>query len=171
MNAAAEKHISEDRITQVVAEGGGLRPDEQKHLGQCGDCRDRITALEDDLRRLQRAAVWRTPAPKRAFVLPAERPEGHSRRSWRVAWAAGTALSVALVALFLWVGRGERLPGLPPSAPSTATWEDPEMAEINMLAENALPEAYQILSESLDGGYDEEFVDFLIPPLEDDSVS
>ena len=40
-----------------------------------------------------------------------------------------------------------------------------------MLAENALPEVYLDLSESLDGGYDEGFIDFLIPPLDDDSVS
>ena len=169
--AAAANHIPENRIVQVVADGGGMRPAEQKHLDQCGDCRHRMTALEDDLSRLRQEAIRAVPAPRRSFVLPADLPEGVRRFPWRMAWAAGTVLSAALLVLFLWSGQDNRPPGLPPTAPTTATWEDPEMVRVNMLAENALPEAYLFLSESLDGGYDEGFIDFLIPPLEDDSVS
>ena len=47
----------------------------------------------------------------------------------------------------------------------------PELIEVNRLGENALPEAYLALSESLIGGYDEGFIDFLIPPLDEDHVS
>ena len=63
------------------------------------------------------------------------------------------------------------MPGLPPTTPPVAALDDPEMMEVNMLAENALPEAYLVLSESLDGGYDEGFINFLIPSLDDDPVS
>ena len=171
MSTDAASHIPEKRIIQMIAEGG-VRRDEQAHLEQCAHCRDMMAALESDLGQLHQQAVLAAPAPQRHFVLPADRPERHGFRRWRLGWAAaGTVLSAALLAIFLWTGGDNHLPGLPPSAPPMAEWEDPEMIEVNLLAENALPEAYLVLSESLDGGYDEGFIDFLIPSLDDDSVS
>jgi hypothetical protein len=47
------------------------------------------------------------------------------------------------------------------------------MEAIRMLAENAMPASYQAISESLDHQASEEegFIDFLIPPLTEESVS
>jgi hypothetical protein len=171
MSADAARHIPENRIIQMVADGG-MRRDEQKHLEQCAPCRDMMTALESDLDRLRLQAELTTPAPQRHFVLPADRTEHRRIRRWHLGWAAaGTVLSAALLTIFLWGGGDHRLPGRMPTTPPLAALDDPEMIEVNLLAENALPEAYLVLSESLDGGYDEGFIDFLIPPLDDDSVS
>jgi hypothetical protein len=48
--------------------------------------------------------------------------------------------------------------------------EDPEMIEVRMLAENAMPLTYQAISESIEFDPEEAegFIDFLIPPLEED---
>jgi hypothetical protein len=171
VNADAATHILESRIIQIIADGG-LRPAEREHLESCGHCRAMLTELEGDLDILRQRAAQTAPVPGRHFVLPADLPERHAVRRWRWGWAAlGTVLSAALIVLFLQVGEKNRLPGLPPTATPIAEWEDPELIEINRLAENALPEAYLALSESLDGGYDEGFIDFLIPPLDDNSVS
>lgn len=171
MNADAARHIPENRIIQIIADGGGRR-DEQEHLDRCGTCRDMMAALATDLDRLRQQAVLAAPAPQRHFVLPADRPQRHRFRRWHLGWAAaGTVLSAALLTIFLWGGGDSRLPGRPPTTPPVAALDDPEMIEVNMLAENALPEVYLVLSESLVGGYDEGFIDFLIPSLDDDSVS
>jgi len=168
----AVHHIPENRIIQIVADGTGLTPEENAHLEGCGSCRNMLTALEGDLDRLRRQAAQVAPAPERRFVLPVDQSEHHPWRRWRLGWAAlGTAISVALLVLFFRVGGENRLPGLPPTGPTVAAWVDPEMEEVNRLAENALPEAYLALSESLEGGYDEEFIDFLISPLDSDPVS
>jgi len=171
MSADAANHIPENRIIQMIADGGGRR-DEQEHLEQCGHCRDMMAALEGDLDQLRQQAALAAPAPQRHFVLPADQPQRHRFRRRHLGWAAaGTVLSGALLTIFLWGWGDHRLPGLPPNTPPVAALDDPEMIEVNMLAENALPEAYLVLSESLDGGYDEGFIDFLIPSLDDDSVS
>lgn len=171
MSADAASHIPENRIIQMIADGGGRR-DEQDHLDQCALCRDKFAALESDLDQFRQQAALASPAPQRHFVLPADQPQRHPFQRWRLGWAAaGTVLSVALLTIFLWRGADNRLPGFPPTTPPVAALDDPEMMEVNMLAENALPEAYLVLSESLEGGYDEGFIDFLIPSLDDDSVS
>ena len=171
MSADTERHIPEDRIIQMIADGG-IGRNEQAHLEQCTHCRGMLTALESDLDQFRQKAAMAAPAPQRRFVLPADQPERLGLRRWRLGWAAaGTALCAALLTIFIWSGDANRLPGMSPTTPPLAALEDPEMVEINMLAENALPDAYLFLSESLDGGYDEGFIDFLIPSLDDDSVS
>jgi hypothetical protein len=168
----AVDHIPEDRIIRIVADTTELTPEEKAHLDQCGHCRNMLAELEGDLHRLRRQAAQAAPAPERRFVLPVDRSRQHPWHRWRWGWAAlGTAASAALLILFLQVGGEDRLPGLPPTGPTEAAWVDPEMEEVNRLAENALPEAYLALSEGLEGGYDEGFIDFLIPPLGSDPVS
>ena len=163
-------HIPEDRIIQIVADGRGAAPDEQVHLDRCGHCRNMMAELAGDLSLLRQQAARAAPDPERRFVLPAAQPATPRLRRWGWA-AAGTALSAVLLVMVILAGREGGLPGLSPQTQTTVQWEDPELVKINMLAENALPDVYLDLSESLDGGYDEGFIDFLIPPLDDDSVS
>ena len=171
MSADAASHIAESRILQIIAEGSA-QPGEQDHLKDCTRCRAVMTGIQSDLDRLRRQAAFATPTPERRFVLPADRPDRTFVYRWRWGWAAlGTVLSAALLIIFLQVGRQKRPPGLPSTSMPIAAWEDPEMIEINRLAKSALPESYLVLSESLEGGYDEGFIDFLIPPLDDNSVS
>jgi predicted anti-sigma-YlaC factor YlaD len=172
VNADAASHLSENRITRIVADDDAMHASERAHLAQCDSCRQALSALGKDLAQLRRLAVKATPAPERHFVLPAARSERHrlSRRRW--GWAAtGSVLSAALVTIFLWVGDNNRLPGISPTTLPVAAVEDPAMIKAQALAVNALPPAYLALSESLDGGYDKGFIDFLIPPLDDDSMS
>jgi len=164
-------HIPEDRILQIIAEGDA-RASEQAHLEGCQNCRAALTGLQDDLVRLRRKAALAAPVSERRFVLPAEPSGSLPVHRWRWGWATiGTVLSAVLLIVFLRTGGDQGLPTLPPTTPPLTAWEDPEMIEVNRLAENALPEAYLALSESLVGGYDEGFIDFLIPPLDEDHVS
>lgn len=172
MSSDTAAHIPEERILRIVAEGRGMRPAENAHLQHCGHCRAMLRELEEDLQRFRQQALAAAPAPGRRFVLPADGPARNPLRRLRWGWAAlGTVLSAALVVLFLQLGPEKPLPGLPTKTRPLAGWKDPEMVEVNRLAENPLPEAYLALSESLEGGYDEAFIDFLIPPLDDEPVS
>ena len=171
MSADTAPHIPEHRIVQIITDGGA-RSTEQAHLDHCGRCRTALNELQGDLGRFRRQAALAAPSPAKRFVLPADRPERHTIRRWRFGWAlAGTVLSVALLVLFLRMGDGWHLPGLLSPTPPIAQWADPEMTEVNQLAENPLPETYLALSESLDEGDEEGFIDFLIPPLNGDPVS
>jgi len=172
VNAEVASHLSENRIIRIVADDDAMHTSERAHLAQCDSCRQALSALGNDLEQLRRQAVKATPAPERHFVLPAARSERHrlSRRRWGWA-AAGSVLSAAFVAIVLWMGDNNGLPGISPTTLPVASVEDPAMIKAQALAVNALPPAYLALSESLDGGFDRGFIDFLIPPLDDDSMS
>lgn len=172
MSADAARHIGQDRILQIIADGEA-HASEALHLERCPSCRAALSGLQDDLHHLRQTAALAAPVHGRRFVLPADAPGRSAGHRWRWGWAAiGTLFSAALLVVFLRMGGDQHLPALPPTAPPLAGWEDPEMIDVNRLAENALPEAYLALSESLVGGYDNEgFIDFLIPPLDEDHVS
>ena len=171
MSADTAPHVPEHRIVQIIADRSA-RATEYAHLDHCGRCRTALTELQVDLGRFRQQATLAAPSPAKRFVLPADRPERHTIRRWRFGWAlAGTVLSLALLVLFLRTGDGWHLPGLSSPTPPITQWSDPEMTQVNQLAENPLPETYLALSESLDEGYEEGFIDFLIPPLNDDPAS
>ena len=56
MSADPATHIPEDRIIQIIADGGG-RATEQAHLNHCGHCRAVLTELQADLDRFRRSAT------------------------------------------------------------------------------------------------------------------
>lgn len=173
MNTRAARHLTDDDILRIVAGGPDAADPAEKHAAGCDLCRTRLDDLAGDLARLRRAAAASLPAAPRAIRLPAaeERPAAAAwtpRLGWRLAWTAALVLVVALVTLRSVAPPG---PDRMEIAGPTAFREDPVMEEIDRLAENALPEVYREITAGLDRSYDEGFMDFVIPPLDDESVS
>lgn len=174
MSGEYHAHIEEQRLLQVLIEGASMSGSENEHLARCARCRQTLEDLGTDLKILRRAGERYTPASTRRVTLPASAAParfGGFSRGWRV--AAGVALSVCLAAV-LWWPSGAPGPGVRPPQIAEgpgAVLPDPVMLETRMLAENAMPAAYQAMMESLDDGFDEGFIDFVIPPLDEDSLS
>ncbi|MFZ7125873.1 MAG: hypothetical protein ACOWWM_06930 [Desulfobacterales bacterium] len=179
MKSAADMHLTDRRIFEFLSERDRLPPtSEHDHLENCNHCRGRVDALDDDLRRLKQGAERFAPAPDRTLRLPEGLP-GKSRRSGRFqAWKAGLGIAATFgILLLALIGiRPDRTPSMgvaPPPQAAVDDLEDPEMAEVHLLARNALPTSYLAITESIEQDPDEEegFIDFLIPPLEDNSIS
>lgn len=178
MTTFADDHLTNDRILDAVATGKALSDRDRQHLDRCDHCRTALDQLQTDLRRLRSGSVRFSPSPPRPLDIPDGFPGNvrQPKRSWYWGLGLGTALGAAMV-LVIFFGRTDRLPSSFNAGPrdriALHAIEDPEMAEIRMLAENALPPAYQAILESLDHDPSEAegFIDFLIPPLEDESVS
>lgn len=173
MNSEHSAHIGEQRLLQVVVEDARMTGVEDDHLAQCRQCRSVIADLKTDLKSLRRASEHFTPERTRRVSLPESATPsrfGGLPRGWRVTAGAVATLCLATV---LWWQAGTR-PGSVPSEvaqrPAVVTY-DPIMLETRMLAENAMPADYQAITESLDGGLDQGFIDFIIPPLDEESLS
>jgi hypothetical protein len=167
-------HIDEQRLFQVLIEASSMSGPEDEHLARCARCRQTLENLSADLKILRRAGERYTPASTRRVTLPASTAPsrfGGLPYGWRV--AAGVALSLCLAAV-LWWPAGAPGPGVRPpqvaGGPGPVV-PDPVMLETRMLAENAMPAPYQNMMESLDDGFDQGFIDFVIPPLDEDSLS
>ncbi len=174
MSTEHTAHIEEPRLLQVVIENARMTEAEDEHLAQCRQCRSAVEDLKADLESLRRASEYFTPERTRRVTLPesaAPSPLGGLPRGWRV--AAGAVATLCL-ATFIWWQAGSWPPG--PATPEKvrrplAVAPDPVMLETRMLAENAMPVDYQAIMESLDGGFDQGFIDFVIPPLNAESLS
>jgi hypothetical protein len=175
MSSKHTAHIEEQRLIQVMVDEVQMTETENEHLAQCQRCRSVIEDLQADLKTLGRASARFTPQLAKRLTLPesVETSAGIRGlgRGWRV--TAG-ALATLCLAAVVWWQAGVWRPGTGP--PEIATLpapvaSDPLMRETRMLAENALPETYQAIMESLDGGLDQGFIDFVIPPLDEDSLS
>ncbi len=169
MTPAAERHLDDDRIARALVSEGALTHPERRHLDDCRACGDRIHRLRTDLERLGAEAARLAPVPSRAPSLPEGRPGTPRPRPALRAWGLGLAAAAALVAaLVLSLDTGRMGPPVA-TVPRTVA-EDPEMIEVRMLAENAMPLTYQAISESIEFDPEEAegFIDFLIPPLEED---
>ncbi len=174
MSTKHTAHIKEQHLLQAVIENTRLTQAEEDHLAQCRQCRSAIDDLKVDLRSLRRASERFTPKRTRRITLPASTapsPFGAMPRGWRV--AAGAMATICLATILWWqVGSWTPGPPAPENAHRLATVvSDPVMLETRMLAENAMPADYQAIMESLDGGFDQGFIDFIIPPLDEESLS
>ncbi len=174
MSSEHSAHIEEKRLLQVVIENGRTTAAEDEHLARCRRCRSAIADLKADLQSLRRASKRFIPERTRRMTLPesvAPSRRGGLAGGWRI--AAGVVATLCLVTV-LWWQTGPRSWG--PVAPEVArrpaaAAPDPVMLETRMLAENAMPADYQAIMESLDGGFDQGFIDFVIPALDAESLS
>jgi hypothetical protein len=85
----------------------------------------------------------------------------------------GTAVAALLViGVIWWPGADLRVSD---TSPPVAAWSEADdetfMAQIRDLTENELPQVYLDISEGLDVGDDEEFIDFIVPSLDPDALS
>ena len=174
MIAEHRAHIDEQRLLQILAEDAGMTGAENEHLAQCPQCRSAIDSLRADLQILHRSSRKFTPERTRPINLSGAAtltPIGSLPRSWQIAAGAVASLCLALV---LWWPSGPLNPNaVPPERGqrAVAVTPDPVMRETRMLAENALPADYQAIVESLDESFDQGFIEFVIPPLDDESLS
>ena len=125
------------------------------------------------MNNLGQSARQLAPQVQRKISLPIEKPSKIYRwlHDWRVSFGAIATASV--VVLVIWL-----------SIPSTilyedsldsmaqVTWDDDVfITEINMLTQNAMPQVYLDIIGEYYVSIDDEFIKFVIPDFETDSLS
>jgi len=173
MSLNKENHPDEKQLIQAIADEAKLPDSLREHLSLCPRCRTGIKKIEQDLNNLGQTARQLAPAAHRKISLPVEKPSKIYRwlHDWRISF--GAIATTAVVVLVIWL-----------SIPSTilyedsldimaqVSWEDDDfMAEISALAENVLPQVYLDIIGEYYVSIDDEFIKFVIPDFETDSLS
>jgi hypothetical protein len=168
-------HLVEDQIIQAVVDEGELSVFDRRHLNNCHHCRAQKMQLEQNLARLGQAARQYAPLPRKRLNLKAPLESHSVRRSWNWKTALGTALATAALIIFmLWANQGSETfvasNGETLTASGTRT-SDSLMTEVGILSENALPPEYLDIAAETEPMMHEEFIDFIAPLIEDDSMT
>ena len=173
MTATSNKHLAEQQILQASVELSDLSDDAQAHLKVCNVCRAEKDHLDRLLLQVGSRARASAPTVIHHPVLPVKHP-GFLQR-WRldvrpVARIAIPALLVLIVftaALVLKPNQDKHI------AFVAEQMIDPEqlLSDMDRLIENPLPQELQTLISITEIDPDEDFMEYIVPPAENDPLS
>ena len=143
------------------------------HLSMCSECRDKRDALTQDLMRLGQTAERMAPLPQRKVTIftedagsPKWWPWG-LRRGFIVTMAAVVVVMVFSLSILLIRTSENRMARL-----QQEIWEDQIlMTEIRSLEDNALPPFVWDVSAESNLAFDEDFMRFVVPVLDNETLS
>jgi len=160
-----DSHLNEDQLIQALVDSTAVPHSVQRHLAACPRCQAEQHRLEAALTRLGHMAKALSPSPTRSISLSVN----HSpRRLWQKALVA--ALAAAVLVLFVSYGPVRREVQL--AALNQEMDRDEQfLMEVTALSEDPLPEFWQAMALISDVGFDNAFMDFLVPSSREDVVS
>lgn len=173
VNSDKGDHLNENQIILAMVEEADLPLSLREHLSICAECQASKERFEQELARLGRMAELLVPDPEKRVSLPPERPRSAIGwfRNWRSCLGVAAATALVIIAIW-WFGLARITPERGVDMLAQEKWEaDPLMTEIGTLVENALPQVYLDISVESDSVFDEEFMQFFIPPVNNDSLS
>jgi hypothetical protein len=166
-------HLDEDQLLWALIDEAELPPPLRAHVSTCPQCRAKKERFEQDLEKLGQTAGHYAPLLKKRVTLPVEKPQRSYKGYW--AWPAslGAVVTAALLILVLsWPTPMKITPPDKEDWVAQDVWEANRfMTEISLIAENALPAVYLDISAMTESGFDEGFVEFLVPSVEGEQTS
>ncbi len=172
MNSHGTIHLNETQLLQAVTDEAELHNNMRDHLADCPLCRADKQQLEQDLKRLGQLAGHFTPSPLRKIHLPTKESSSLIHWAWNWSPVLRMAISAAIIIMVMWPGVIKYSSKEGDQMMSSEIWHtDQLMEEVALLTENALPEVYQAISGEHYSGIDEEFIQFVVPSIEDESLS
>lgn len=166
MKSFADTHLNDNQLLWAVVDEEELTPAAREHIQFCPGCAGALEEMRRDLEQLGDRAEELRPASTRRIVPP---PREARKPPLRALWGRRPAFQLAVTAILVfvvlwWTGSfrsgstGKSADLLP------ATWKsDPVMAEVDRLVENALPTTYRDISGESYSGFDDGFIQFVVP--------
>lgn len=173
MTDSMGRHPDLNELLIGVVDEQELAAEVRAHLQQCASCRAEKERFEADLDRFAAVAAERVPRPNRAIVLPELESTSFFRplSVWKMAFGG---ICGAIVVLGLLLGSIGRKAPSPPDLPALlAEMQEDErlMGEIAALEQDLLPRLCRDLTDEPDAGFDENFMEYVVPVPGDEELS
>ena len=142
----------------------------KEHLAACPRCRGNKKQVEQDMARLGRIAEHLAPSPTKQVILPAKESRIPFRWNRNFQSSFGMAVVACLILMIVWWQGGTMDLQNDRQGKATRELMDAErlMTEISMLVENPLPRAYQDISDISRLSLEEDFMQFIVPDIEEE---
>ena len=168
-----QQHLDEAQLIQAVVDAADLAEPVQTHLAECSQCRAGKNSFETEMTKLSQKAEQLAPKPQRRIILPAHKTKNRFRNllDWPNLMAA--AATVSAMFILVWGTNMARNLSGPVEEKMTMEMAEAErfMMEVNTLIDNALPPFYLDIAGDKNTDYDEEFYQFLLPTIEDKTLT
>jgi hypothetical protein len=165
-------HLQEEQILWAVIDGQELAVAEQQHLRECPLCKRRVAQIQDELQEFGQKARQAVPPFSQPVTVPEKKTAVSSHNTGWLPFFAAAAMA-GFVVFFYIMGMETLTPvQLTPLQSQDSVLDDETlMRQIAELVEDPLSEdMYEVSGE--DGtDFDEEFLQFLVPDIQDDFLS
>jgi hypothetical protein len=170
MKSENQAHLSEEQIIRAVIDEKELAGEDRQHILECQLCNNKINQFQAELQELGENARLSVPPMTKNITLPSA--EG-TPASYKSRWlpSFGAAAMAGLVLFFYFLGMEAMSPRLTPLQNPEALLEDEYlMEEIFEMVENPFSDVlYEITGDN--SGFDEEFLQFIVPDVQEDFQS
>lgn len=168
------RHLNQQQIIQAIVDTSDLTDSQKAHLSTCPRCGDRVNQLDTALARMGAMAEQSVPETTRPLVLATEKQGLLQRLAWnwrpylRVAVPVMVVLIIAVASVIVKSRYDEHMLALEEQDLMAA---EQLMTEIHMLIENPLSADIQTLISIVETESDEEFIQYILPTIENDPLS
>jgi hypothetical protein len=172
MKEQNHEHLRDEQVLWAVIDKKELAVDLQQHLLECQVCNAKVETFRQDLLGFGLKAKQAVPPFSRPVKLPAAKPSGDRHYGGWLPFF-GAAAMAGLVVFFYFMGMKTITPDQFPTFQSQEALLEDEalMREISEIVEYPLSkDIYEITGEN-GTGYDEDFLDFIVPDMQDDFES
>ncbi|OGP57242.1 MAG: hypothetical protein A2V65_10945 [Deltaproteobacteria bacterium RBG_13_49_15] len=166
-------HLEEDRIMALIIDETDLSPVEKEHLSECADCRGKKEKIQEEFALLGNLAEKFAPESKRPVLRKKREPRPFltSAFGWKLSLASAVAVLFTITATWYFF-KPLRLQNSRQNASEwTAATDHELMSEINAMVETAFPRTYLYITGEYHKGLNDEFIMFIVPPVNNDSAS
>jgi len=172
MKSENQSHLQEEQILWAVIDEKELAGDKQLHLHKCPLCNKKVRQIRDGLQELGHKAMLAAPPFSRTVILPSEKPttDIHNGR-WLPFF--GAAAMAGLFVFFYFMGMKTIPPAQVSPLQSQESFLEDEylMREISEMVDYPLSEDMYEITGDNGIGFDEDFLQFVVPDIEDDFQS
>ena len=172
MKSQNQHHLQEELIIRAVVDEMDLAAADRQHLLQCQACSKKVELFKEELHEFGENVRLSVPPFSRTVTLPSDNPAAVSHKTGWLPFFGATAMA-SLVVFFYVIGMGNISSNRVASMQNQESLLEDEvlMQKISELVENPLyDEMYEIMGEN-GIGFDDEFLEFVVPEAEDDFQS
>ena len=172
MKVQDQAHLQEAQVLLAVIDEKDLAGSDQQHLRECPVCKREVERFRDELQEFGQKARQAVPALSRPVRLPSTKP---GRVNFNSGWLPffGAAAMAGLLVFFYFMSMKTMIPYEPAVVQNQGNMLEDEtlMREISDMVEYPLSEDMYEISGDNGSGFDDDFLQFVVPDIQDDFQS
>ena len=171
MKKDIEKHLEENQLLMALVDERDLPPEFRQHLDHCQHCTGQLEILQEALETLGSKAAENVPAMTGNVSLEDEIPR-ISRARYQFGLPSYGVLAIVACALLVFLWPRPEYSEIDQFSSKVDFIEDEMlMQEIGELIEDPLPDDIIEITRDIPIGFDDDFLEFVIPDFIDDVQS
>jgi len=172
-NNNINRHLTDDEIIAALVDEADLGPELQAHLSDCRRCSSKLKKIHQQLHDLGHMAEQMAPVSTQSIRLPETIDRSDSQTGWRLKPVLGAMAAMVLVVMLVWPQAKFyiRTYFIQNMLTQGIKEDNILISEVDVLVEDALPEKYRHILAAAEPEFNQDFMQYIVPPIEDNNFS